>query len=170
MDRQVCSRLHRSARLERRQAGDDREARNHRPRGKTGADGRPQEISADGEDVAMFAVEVQDAQGRVVPITDNEVTFRVSGAGKLSASATATPPTRRPTKDIAKGLLRLLHGACPVRKDRRQHHRRGHFPGSHVRHRHDPAKGVTLRPQVAVWEREVPTGPGITGLWRPITR
>jgi beta-galactosidase len=29
-------------------------------------------------------------------------------------------------------------------------------------------KEVTLRPQVAVWEREVPKGPGITGLWRPI--
>ena len=41
-----------------------------------------QEVSADGEDVAMFAVEVQDAQGRVVPITDNVVNFRVSGAGK----------------------------------------------------------------------------------------
>jgi beta-galactosidase len=30
------------------------------------------------------------------------------------------------------------------------------------------AKEVTLRPQVAAWEREVPVGLGITGLWRPI--
>ena len=30
------------------------------------------------------------------------------------------------------------------------------------------ARAVTLRPQVAVWEREVPTGSGITGLWRPV--
>jgi beta-galactosidase len=30
------------------------------------------------------------------------------------------------------------------------------------------AKAVTLRPQVAVWEREVPVGSGITGLWRPV--
>ena len=30
----------------------------------------------------MFAVEVQDAQGRVVPITDNKVTFRVTGRGR----------------------------------------------------------------------------------------
>jgi beta-galactosidase len=28
-------------------------------------------------------------------------------------------------------------------------------------------KAVTLRPQVAVWEREIPKGAGITGLWRP---
>ena len=30
------------------------------------------------------------------------------------------------------------------------------------------AKAATLRPQVAVWEREVPTGSGVTGLWRPL--
>ena len=30
-----------------------------------------QEISADGEDVAIFSIEVQDAQGRVLPITEN---------------------------------------------------------------------------------------------------
>ena len=29
------------------------------------------------------------------------------------------------------------------------------------------AKAVKLRPQVAAWERAVPTGAGITGLWRP---
>jgi beta-galactosidase len=29
-------------------------------------------------------------------------------------------------------------------------------------------KAVTLRPQVAVWEREIPKGAGITGLWRPV--
>ena len=29
------------------------------------------------------------------------------------------------------------------------------------------SKGVKLRPQLAAWEREIPTGPGITGLWRP---
>jgi beta-galactosidase len=30
------------------------------------------------------------------------------------------------------------------------------------------AKAVTLRPQVAMWEREVPAGSGVTGLWRPM--
>ena len=30
------------------------------------------------------------------------------------------------------------------------------------------AKATTLRPQVAVWEREAPIGSGITGLWRPL--
>jgi beta-galactosidase len=39
----------------------------------------------------MFAVEVQDAQGRVLPITDNEVTFRVSGQGKLIGTGNGDP-------------------------------------------------------------------------------
>ena len=39
----------------------------------------------------MFAVEVQDAQDRVVPITDNEVTFKVSGAGKLIGLGNGDP-------------------------------------------------------------------------------
>ena len=31
-------------------------------------------------------------------------------------------------------------------------------------------RGTTFRPQVAVWERDVPQGPGITGLWRPVPK
>jgi len=31
-----------------------------------------------------------------------------------------------------------------------------------------PAKAVKLRPQVAVWQREIPKGSGVTGLWRPV--
>ena len=30
------------------------------------------------------------------------------------------------------------------------------------------AKAVEVRPQIAVWEREVPKGAGVTGLWRPM--
>jgi beta-galactosidase len=40
-------------------------------------------IAADGEDVSLVAVEVVDAQGRVVPVAANEVSFKVSGSGKL---------------------------------------------------------------------------------------
>ena len=38
-----------------------------------------QDLRADGEDVVVCAVEVQDAQGRVVPITDQQVRFAVTG-------------------------------------------------------------------------------------------
>ena len=66
------------------------------------------EISADGEDVAMFAVKVRDAQGRVVPITDNEVTFKVTGAGKhpLYAELISAVPHARGDKEAFRGNLR----------------------------------------------------------------
>jgi len=40
-------------------------------------------IAADRRDVAHFTVKIVDAQGRVVPIADNEVTFAIEGEGKL---------------------------------------------------------------------------------------
>src|ERR1035438_3422541 len=60
------------------------------------------EISADGEDVAMFAVEVHDAQGRVVPITENEVTFRVTGEGKLIGTGNGDPTNQESDKGTSR--------------------------------------------------------------------
>ncbi len=125
-------------------------------------------ISADGEDVAMFAVEVQDAQGRVVPITENDVAFRVSGAGKLLGTGNGDPTNQQPDKGSAR---KAFSGYCmalvqSIKK-----------PGSISVEATSPGlgsasvtiatKAVELRPQVAVWDREVPVGPGITGVWRP---
>ncbi len=39
----------------------------------------------------MFAVEVQDAAGRVVPVADNEVRFQVKGAGALIGVGNGDP-------------------------------------------------------------------------------
>src|ERR1035438_4829273 len=55
-------------------------------------------VSADGEDVAMFAVEVQDASGRTVPITDNLVTFRVTGPARLIGVGNGDPTDQSPDK------------------------------------------------------------------------
>src|ERR1017187_2115002 len=55
-----------------------------------------QEIAADGEDVAMFAVEVQDAQGRVAPLADNAVAFKVSGSGRLIGVGNGQPSSLEP--------------------------------------------------------------------------
>ena len=68
-----------------------------------------QEVFADGEDVAMFAVEVHDAQGRVVPITDNEVTFRVSGAGKLIGVGNGDPTDQESDKGSSR---KAFSGLC----------------------------------------------------------
>jgi beta-galactosidase len=126
-------------------------------------------VSADGEDVAMFAVEVQDAQGRIVPITDNEVTFRVSGAGKLIGVGNGDPTdhasdkgtSRKAFSGFCMGLVQSLKTAGSITVEATS-------PGLASASATIAAKAVKLRPQVAVWEREVPSGAGVTGLWRPV--
>jgi beta-galactosidase len=51
---------------------------------------RPQ-LSADGEDVGLIAVEVQDGRGRLVPVADNAVTFKISGNGRLIGVGNGDP-------------------------------------------------------------------------------
>jgi beta-galactosidase len=50
-----------------------------------------QKISADGEDMSVVTVEVQDAQGRIMPVASNEVTFEITGAGKLIGVGNGDP-------------------------------------------------------------------------------
>ena len=49
------------------------------------------QIAADGEDVSAIAVEVQDAQGRIVPTASNEVRFAISGPGRLIGVGNGDP-------------------------------------------------------------------------------
>ncbi|MGA9245588.1 MAG: beta-galactosidase GalA [Silvibacterium sp.] len=127
-----------------------------------------QEISADGEDVAMFAVEVQDAQGRVVPITDNQVTFRVSGTGKLIGTGNGDPTNQESDKGTSrKAFSGLCMAIVQSTKNAGNITVEATSPGLAPASVTVAAKAVTLRPQVAVWEREVPAGAGVTGLWRP---
>jgi beta-galactosidase len=127
------------------------------------------EVNADGEDVAMFAVEVQDAQGRVVPITDNEISFKVSGAGTLIGTGNGDPTNQEPDKGTSR---KAFGGYCmaivqATKKD-------GSItveassPGLAPARVTVTSKAVTLRPQAPVWAREVPKGSGVTGLWRPV--
>ena len=83
-----------------------------------------QRISADGEDVAMFAVEVEDAQGRVVPITDSEVTFKVSGSGRLVGTGNGDPTNQEPDKGTSRRAFSgLCMGIVQAREERRRHDR-----------------------------------------------
>ncbi|HTT19572.1 MAG TPA: beta-galactosidase GalA [Candidatus Sulfotelmatobacter sp.] len=126
-------------------------------------------INADGEDVAMFAVEVQDAQGRTVPIADNEVTFRVSGAGKLIGAGNGDPTDHASDKATSrKAFSGFCMGLAQSAKTAGNITVEVTSPGLASSSVTIAAKAVTLRPQVAVWEREVPKGAGVTGLWRPV--
>ena len=127
-----------------------------------------QEVFADGEDVAVFAVEVQDAQGRAVPVTDNLVAFRVSGAGKLIGVGNGDPTNQESDKGTSrKAFCGLCMALVQSTKTAGSITVEATSPGLAAASVVVAAKTVTLRPQVAAWEREVPVGSGITGLWRP---
>jgi beta-galactosidase len=127
------------------------------------------EVSANGEDVAMFAVAVHDAQGRVVPITDNEVTFNVSGSGRLIGMGNGDPTDQasdkgRSRKAFSGYCMAIVQSTKQVGDVTVEATSQGLAPATVT----IAAKAVTLRPQVAMWEREVPAGSGVTGLWRPM--
>lgn len=126
------------------------------------------EIAADGEDVAMVRVEVRDAKGRIVPITDNEIAFNVTGSGKLIGTGNGDPTDQAPDKGSSRkafgglcmGLVQSTKDAGAITVEATS---RGLQPATLTIH----TKTVALRPQVAVWERKIPQGSGATGFWRP---
>ncbi len=126
-----------------------------------------QAVSADGEDVAMFAVSVQDAQGRYMPIADNQVNFRVSGQAKVIGVGNGDPTSHESDKGSSRkafnGLcMALVQSSKAAGNITVEASSPGLTPASIT----ISSKAVKLRPQVAVWEREVPAGEGVTGLWR----
>lgn len=128
-----------------------------------------QQIAANGEDVAMFAVEVQDAEGRVVPETNNEVAFHVSGEGKLIGVGNGDPTSHESDKGTSrKAFSGLCMAIIQSTKTAGSVTVEASSPGLAPASATIATKSTTLRPQEAVWQREVPVGPGVTGLWRPI--
>ena len=123
-------------------------------------------LSADGEDVAMFAVEVQDANGRTVPITDNLVTFKITGPAKLIGVGNGDPTDQSPDKASSR---KAFSGYCMALVQTEK------APGAITVEATSPglsaasatvsSKKSELRPQVAVWQRPIPKGEGVTGLW-----
>jgi beta-galactosidase len=126
------------------------------------------EILANGEDVVFCTVGVEDKEGRVVPTTDQVVTFTVTGPGRLMGVGNGDPtshdsdlgPVRHAFSGLCMGIVQGSKDAGEIRIEVTS-------PGLSAASTAVEAKRVTLRPQVAAWEREVPKGPGITGLWRP---
>lgn len=94
-------------------------------------------LAANGEDVAPIAVEILDANGRVVSDADNMIEFSVSGAGTLAGVANGDPAShetnmasqRKAFRGLAMVLVRATDhpGAITV-----QAHARGLTPASMV--------------------------------------
>jgi beta-galactosidase len=127
-------------------------------------------LSADGEDVAMFAVEVQDANGRTIPITDNLVTFTVTGPAKLIGVGNGDPTDHSPDKGTSR---KAFSGYCMALVQTEK------TPGTITVEATSSgltgasatvsSKQVELRPQVSLWQRPIPKGAGITGLWDAVS-
>ncbi len=126
-------------------------------------------INADGEDVAMFAVEVRDSHDRIVPITDNEVSFTVTGSGRLIGVGNGDPTDQESDKGTSRkafsGLCMAIIQSTKAKGSITVRATSPSLTGASVT---IDAREVALRPQVEAWKREVPVGSGITGLWRPL--
>jgi beta-galactosidase len=69
---------------------------------------RPQ-ISADGEDVCLITVEVQDAEGHLVPVAGNNVSFKISGNGRLIGVGNGDPSSHESDKGETRSAF---NGLC----------------------------------------------------------
>ena len=123
-------------------------------------------LSADGEDVAMFAVEVQDAKGRTVPVTDNLVSFRITGPARLIGVGNGDPTDQSSDKGTSR---KAFSGYCMALVQTEKQ------PGTITVEATSPGlasaaatvstRQIELRPQAGIWQRPIPKGEGITGLW-----
>jgi beta-galactosidase len=69
-------------------------------------------LAADNADLAVIGVAVVDAQGRIVPIADNPITFTVTGPAKLIGVGNGDPASHEPDKSASRcafnGLAQAL--------------------------------------------------------------
>jgi beta-galactosidase len=66
-------------------------------------------LHADGQDVAIVAVEIVDADGRIVPSADNEVSFAIRGPATLIGVGNGNPISHEPDKADRR---RAFNGLC----------------------------------------------------------
>jgi beta-galactosidase len=83
-------------------------------------------LLGDGRDAMPITVRALDAQGRAVPLADNELTFSVAGAGRSIGHGNGDPNSHEdekgPTRRLFKGLAQLIvqsewdsHGSIEIR-------------------------------------------------------
>ena len=57
-------------------------------------------VSADGEDVAVITVQIIDAQGRIVPVADNEIGFTLDGPARIIGVGNGDPASHEPDRMV----------------------------------------------------------------------
>jgi beta-galactosidase len=71
----------------------------------------PGTLAANGEDAAVLRISVVDGQGRVVPDADNNITFQLSGPGRIVGTGNGDPADHSGDRASDK---RAFHGRCIV--------------------------------------------------------
>ncbi len=72
-------------------------------------------VTADGRDVSVVNVTVQDEKGREVPTADELIEFEVSGSGKIIGVGNGDPGSHEPDKYLSGNYMRhLFNGKCQV--------------------------------------------------------
>lgn len=66
-------------------------------------------IHANGEDVSVVTAEVQDERGRLVPVADNEITFELTGPGRIIGVGNGNPSSHEPDKSNKRAAF---NGLC----------------------------------------------------------
>jgi beta-galactosidase len=82
-------------------------------------------LAADGEDVAVIAVEVVDSQGRTVPTAGDAIAFTIAGSGELIGVGNGNPASHEPDKafqrrafnGLCQAIVQASKAAGPIRVD-----------------------------------------------------
>jgi beta-galactosidase len=74
------------------------------------------QIKADGQDVSSLTIEIQDAQGRVIPTAGNKLNFKLSGEGKIIGVGNGDPGCHEADKPDApdSATRSAFNGLCLV--------------------------------------------------------
>jgi beta-galactosidase len=67
-------------------------------------------IKADGEDVSVVTVQANDAAGRMVPTASDEISFTVTGPGKIIGVGNGDPSSHEPDQFFEKAALATSEG------------------------------------------------------------
>ncbi len=65
-------------------------------------------IKADGEDVSVITVRVEDDKGRIVPTAGNEISFNLQGPGKIIGVGNGDPSSHEPDKFLDTVKLEMI--------------------------------------------------------------
>lgn len=62
-------------------------------------------INADGEDISIITVSVADAQGRIVPVANNAITFTLDGPGRIIGVGNGDPSCHEPDTFVVEPVV-----------------------------------------------------------------